>query len=391
MRQYMRQITWILLFVCVSLWGSRRVSAEEYGDVVQWKDRTIAVYNEDGEMMYRPVGDDGTLETQALNYLLGSDREKTLMIPEGTMIKLNRELTIGSNTTLLATGVTFHQMEENAGILNNRVTDADYRSLENVVIQGGVWRSKHKKKKYPLVCLMQASNIQMEDMTMITDMPETGIKLIACKNLAMTRCEVRCRKTGKTKKADRTLAALELDPAVSLLTDGLKSVINEDCMNGQTCQNIKLEKCIIHGRRGIYASGIRQKKYRNQLHSRIRIWECTVTGTDTEAVLLENTVGFSMKNNLMITHAGQGRGIHATGVLVQLVASKGKTRQLSNRISGNVVYGVNYGIAVRSKTKCRYGKITVSGNRSHVNTSGSKAMQIKHCTKKIIRKNKAYI
>lgn len=387
MRQYTRQISWILFFICVSLWGNQRASAEEYGDVVQWKDRTIAVYNEDGEMMYRPIEDDITLETQALNYLLGSDREKTLMIPEGTVIKLNQELTIGSNTTLIATGVIFQQTEEGAGIIDNQVTDADYRSLENVVIQGGVWKSKHKKKKYPLICLMQASNIQMEDMTIITNMPETGVKLVACRNLTMTRCEVRCKKTKKTD----IFAALELDPAVSRLTDGLKSVINENCMNGQTCQNIKLEKCIVHGRRGIYASRARQKKYQNRLHSRIRIWECTVTGTDAEAILLENTVGFSVKSNLMITHAAANQGIHASGALIQLFASKGKTHQLSNRISGNVVYGVNYGILVRSKTKCRYGNTIVTNNRNHVNTSGRKAMQIKHCKKKVFKKNKAYI
>lgn len=375
------------LFLCLT---SRKASAADYGDVVQWKDQTIATYNEDDEMMYQSIGDDGTQEAQALNYLLGNDREKTLMIPEGTVIKLKQGITIGSNTTLIATGVTFVLNGEETGILDNQVTDADYRSLENISIQGGVWKSKHKKKAYPLITLMQASNVQMEDMTVITSMPETGVQLIACKNVEMTHCEIRCKKSPKQKKR-LDLPAIELDPAVPLLTDELKSVINRSCVNGQTCQNIVLEKCIVHGRRGIYAAGAKQKKYRNRLHSRVKIRECTVTGTDAEAILLENTIGFSIRKNLLITQADQKQGIRCTGILVQLLSTKGKTYRLSNGVSGNVVYSVRYGVIIRSQSKCRFGKTTVTANRSYVQMAGKQAMRIKHCRKKILKNNKVYV
>lgn len=375
------------MFFCLT---GRVASAADYGDVVQWKDQTIATYNEDEEMMYQPIGDDGTQEAQALNYLLGNDREKTLMIPEGTTIRLKKAITIGSNTTLIATGVTFIQTGEGEGFLRNRVTDADYRSLENVVIQGGVWKSRHKKKTCPLITLIQASNIQMEDMTVVTSMPEIGVRLIACKNMELIHCEVRCKKNKKQKRKE-DLAAIELDPAISLLTDGEKSVINESCMNGQTCQNILLEKCIVHGRRGIYAAQARQKKYRNRLHSKIRIRECTITGTNVEAILLENTIGFSIRKNLLITQADRNQGIHASGILVQLLASKGKTHRLSNGISGNVIYSVRYGMIVRSRTKCRFGKTKVTSNRSYVQMKGKQAMRIRHCRKKIMKNNKVYV
>ncbi len=390
MRQYHNRFYLLFfmgIFLCLT---SRVVSAAEYGDVVQWRDQTIATYNEDEEMMYQPIGDDGTQEAQALNYLLSSDREKTLMIPEGSTIKLKQELTIGSNTTLIATGVSFVLSGEGTGILDNQVTDADYRSLENVVIQGGVWRSKHKKKTYPLITLMHASNIQMEDMTVITSMPETGVRLIACKNVKMTHCEIRCKKSPKQKKG-LNLAAVELDSAVPLLTDDLKSVINKSCVNGQTCQNIVLEKCIVHGRKGIYAAGTQQKKYRNRLHSRVRIRECTVTGTDAEAILIENTIGFSIRKNLLITQASQSKGIHASGILVQLLAAKGRTYRLSNKVSGNVVYSNCYGMIIRSRSKCRFGKTTVTGNRCYVQIKGKRAMRIKHCRKKILKNNKVYV
>ncbi|MDE6568975.1 MAG: hypothetical protein K2K70_14795 [Lachnospiraceae bacterium] len=390
MRQYHSRFYLFLfmgIFFCLT---GRTVSAAEYGDIVQWKDQTIATYNEDDEMMYQPIGDDGTQEAQALNYLLGSDREKTLMIPEGTVIKLKQGITIGSNTTLLATGVTFLLNGEGTGILDNQVTDTDYHSLENVVIQGGLWRSKHKKKTYPLITLMHASNIQMEDMTVITSMPETGVRLIACKNVEMTHCEIRCKKGSKQKKG-LNLAALELDPAVPLLTDGLKSVINKSCVNGQTCQNIVLEKCIVHGRKGIYAAGVKQKKYQNRLHSKVKIRECTITGTDAEAILLENTIGFSIRKNLLITQAGQSKGIHASGILVQLLAAKGKTHRLSNGVSGNVIYSARYGMVIRSQSKRRFGKTTVTGNRSYVQMAGKRAMRVKHCKKKLLKNNKVYV
>lgn len=378
---------WVGIFLCLS---GRTACAAEYGDVVQWKDQTIATYNEDEEMMYQPIGDDGTQETQALNYLLSSDREKTLMIPEGTVIKLKQGITIGSNTTLIATGVSFVLNGEGTGILDNQVTDTDYHSLENVVIQGGLWRSKHKKKTYPLITLMHASNVQMEDMTVITSVPEIGVRLVACKNVEMSHCEIRCKKSLRQKKK-LDLPAVELDPAIPLLTDDLKSVINKSCVNGQTCHDIVLEKCIIHGRRGIYAAGTKQKKYRNRLHSRVKIRECTITGTDKEAILLENTIGFSIQKNLLITQAGQNQGIHASGIMVQLLAAKGKTHRLSNGVSGNVVYSNRYGMVIRSRSKCRFGKTTVTGNRSYVQAEGKRAMRIKHCKKKIMKNNKVYV
>ena len=390
MHQYHNRFCLFLLMAVFLCLTSRKASAADYGDVVQWKDQTIATYNEDDEMMYQSIGDDGTQEAQALNYLLGNDREKTLMIPEGTVIKLKQGITIGSNTTLIATGVTFVLSGEETGILDNQVTDEDYRSLENITIQGGVWKSKHKKKVYPLITLMQASNVQMEDMTVITSMPETGIKLIACKNVKLTHCEIRCKKSPKQKKK-LDLPAIELDPAVPLLTDELKSVINRSCVNGQTCQNIVLEKCIVHGRRGIYAAGDKQKKYRNRLHSRVKIRECTVTGTDAEAILLENTIGFSIRKNLLITQADQKQGIRSAGILVQLLSAKGKTYRLSNGVSGNVVYSVRYGVIIRSRSKCRFGKTTVTGNRSYVQMAGKQAMRIKHCRKKILKNNKVYV
>ncbi|MDE6853094.1 MAG: hypothetical protein K2J67_11540 [Lachnospiraceae bacterium] len=390
MGQYHGKYFWVLLigiFFCLT---GRTVSAAEYGDVVQWKEQSIAIYNEDEEMMYQPIGDDGTKETQALNYLLGNDREKTLMIPEGTTIRLKQGITMGSNTTLIAVGVTFIQTGEKEGFLSNQVTDPDYRSLENVVIQGGVWKSRHKKKFCPLITFMQASNIQMEDVTVITSMPETGIRLIACKNVTMTHCEVRCKKNNKRKKKE-DLAAIELDPAVPLLTDGIKSVINESCMNGQVCQNILLEKCIVHGRRGIYAAQVKQKKYRDLLHTRIRIRECTVTGTNVEAILLENTIGFSLRKNLLITQAERKQGIHASGILVQLLAARGKTRRLANVVSGNVVYSARYGMVIRSQSKLRFGQTKVNRNRSYVQITGKGAMRIKHCRKKVVKNNKIYV
>lgn len=384
---------WYLLLLAAGsfLLQGHMVLAAEYGDVVQWHDQTIAIYNEAEEMIYQPIGDNGVLETQALDYLLNNDQEKTVIIPEGTTIRLDHELTIGSNTTLNVTGVTIIQMKDGAGILINQAGDTNYQSLENVVIQGGLWKNKYNKKANNMFCFLQASNIQMEDMTILANLRGNGIRLIACQKVMISNCEVRAKKI-KGIKNKSVSAAVEMDPATPLLTSGLKSVINKSCVNGQTCRNITLEKCVVHGGQGIYlASARKNKKYRNQLHSTIKISGCTVTGTQAEALCMENTVDFFVKDNLLITQAGKTKGIHASGMLVQLYANQGMTKKSANRVSGNVVYGVRYGIVIRSKMKCRYGETKVISNRIHVNASKKRALQIKHCTKKILKHNKAYL
>ncbi len=371
----------MVLFLCRGMEASAK-----YGDIVEWQGRTVAIMDEQGQMMYQPIGDNGELETQALQYLLGNDRKKTLMFPEGSTINLNRTLEIGSNTTLIATGVTVVQAKPNTCLLTNRVDQPNYHALENVLIRGGIWKNKVSSDEYYAMCFIQASNITMENATVQACDRGNGIRLMACRKVTLSACEIRAEKSKKKAKSPEQ-AAIEMLPATPLLT---KSYVNGNCVNGEVCSGIYIKECIIHGGLGIHAGyANREKKYRDKLHSGIRITGCTVTGTATEAVALENTVGYTVKNNLLITRAKAKEGIHASGMLAQLSAKKVKNKK-DNLISGNVVYGVRYGILVRSKTSGRYGRTKVLKNRSHVKGKKKNAIVVKHCRKKILKNNKSY-
>lgn len=374
----------LLLFLC----PGTKVSAK-YGDAVEWQGRTVAILDEQGQMIYQPIGDNGELETGALQYLLENDKKKTLMIPEGTVLNLDQTIEIGNNTTLIATGVTMIQTKANTCLLSNRVDKEAYQSLKNVWIRGGIWKNKLNSKAYCSMCFVQASNVTIENVTIQTCTLGNGIRLAGCKNVNISNCEIRAEKPKRKTKAQEQ-AALEIVPATSFLTSDVGSVEDEDYVKGQVCENISVKGCIVHGSLGIYAGYAKQeKKYREKLHSNLKIVGCTVTGTETEALSLENTIAYTVKNNLLISRAKMKEGIHASAMLAQLSAKKAR-KKAENLISGNVLYGVRYGILVRSKTKSRYDKTKVQRNRSHVKSKKKNAIVIKNCKKKIMKNNKSY-
>lgn len=365
-----------------------RASAK-YGDIVEWQGRTVAIIDEQGQMIYQPVGDNGELETQALQYLLGNDKKKTLMIPEGTELNLNQTIELGNNTTLITMGVTIVQTKANTCLLSNQVEKEAYQSLKNVWIRGGTWKNRSSSKAYCSMCFVQASNITIEDVTILSSALGNGICLAGCKKVKISDCEIRAEKPKKTRKAQEQ-AAIEMLPATPLLAQSVKSVLNTDCMKGQVCENISVKDSIIHGALGIYAGYEKQeKKYREKLHSDVKVVGCTVTGTETEALSLENTIAFTVKNNLLISRAKRKEGIHASAMLAQLSAKRAR-KKADNLILGNVLYGARYGILVRSKTKGRYGRTRVQKNRSHVEGKKKNAIVIKNCRKKTVKANKSY-
>lgn len=382
--QYMCVLFALLSFLCPGMKASAK-----YGDAVEWQGRTVAIMDEQGQMIYQPIGDNGELETQALQYLLGNDKKKTLMIPEGTVLNLNETLEIGNNTTLLVTGATMIQTKANTCLLSNEVDQEAYQSLKNVRIQGGIWKNKLNTKAYCSMCFIQASNVTIENATILSCTLGNGIRLAGCKNVNISACEIRAEKPGRKTKAQER-ASIEIVPATPLLTRDVRSVANEDYVKGQECENISVKGCIVHGSLGIYAGYAKQeKKYREKLHNNVKIVGCTVTGTETEALSLENTIAYTVKNNLLISRAKTKEGIHASAMLAQLSAKKVR-KKAENLISGNVLYGSRYGILVRSKTKGRYGKTRVQRNRSHVAGKKKNAIVIKNCRKKVIKNNKSY-
>lgn len=378
-----------ILFVVLLLLCPEIKASAKYGDAVEWQGRTVAIMDEQGQMIYQPIGDNGELETQALQYLLGNDKKKTLMIPEGTVLNLNQTIEIGNNTTLITTGVTMIQTKANTCLLSNRVDREAYQSLKNVRIRGGIWKNRLSSKAYCSMCFIQASNITIENVTILACTLGNGIRLAGCKKVDISNCEIRAEKPKKKTKLQER-AAVEIVPATPLLTRNVKSVMNEDYVKGQVCENISVKGCIVHGGLGIYAGYAKQEKqYREKLHSNVKIVGCTVTGTETEALSLENTIAYTVKNNLLISKAKAQEGVHASAMLAQLSAKRVR-KKADNLISGNVLYGVRYGILVRSRTKGRYGKTRVQGNRSHVEGKKKNAIVIKNCRKKIMKANKSY-
>ncbi|MCM1237516.1 MAG: hypothetical protein NC489_46210, partial [Ruminococcus flavefaciens] len=215
------------LFVILLLFSPGRFAAAKYGDTIEWQGRVIAIMDERGQMIYQPVGDDGEIETQALQYLLGNDKEKTLMIPEGTSINLDQTLEPGNNTTLIATGVTIVQTKANTCLLSNQVDKGAYQSLKNVRILGGTWKNRLNSKAYCSMCFVQASNVTIENATILACTLGNGIRLAGCKNVNISACEIRAEKPKKATKAQEQ-AAVGIVPATPLPTQDVKSVLHAD-------------------------------------------------------------------------------------------------------------------------------------------------------------------
>ena len=112
------------------------VQADDAGDNgIQWRGYTVAAYDEQGRMIYHPIGD-ANKDGHALEYLLANDDPKTLVIAQGDTVTVDQVVDIGSNTTIIADGATIQQEQNGKGVLKHIVDGGNYDAIENIKICG---------------------------------------------------------------------------------------------------------------------------------------------------------------------------------------------------------------------------------------------------------------
>ncbi len=381
----------LTLLVGVGVFGAQEVYAAEAGEEVVWKDTVVAVYNEDGQMVYQPIGD-AVKDRQALNELLGGDEKKTLVIPSGKTVKIDALIRIGSNTTIIATGATIVQTTAGKGLISHYVDGSNYNAIKNVTINGGTWKNSKNTGEYTAMRFVHGYNITVKNATVNCNYQSHSLEFIACKKVVVSKCTLKAS-NNKTKSSTSVEEALQIDIATPKTAPGVYSETGKKkYVNGQICQDITIKNSTISGSRGIcsnYAS--QETKFQNKYHKNITITGCKITGTSAEAVALFNAVGVTLKNNTIKTKSTRAETAYANGVTMILWKNNSKTSSYKNTISGNTIYGMYRGLAIYSKCSSKYGTTTIKNNKIYVKKTKNNALYVQNCKKVKKSSNKTAI
>ena len=358
-------------------------SSDEDGNYY-WGRQQVGYTNESGEIVYMPLENYGQ-NANALERILGTDDQVTLVIPEGETVYLDEVVDIGSNTTIIATGARIVQKKAGDGILKHEVDGYDYDAVKNVKIKGGHWYSEDNSLAATTFRFIHGKNIRIEDVEIDTNYAGHGITLVACKNVVVDGCRILAF-NNSTKSFDSVEEALQIDvaaPNTAPNAGGGKYV------KGQICKDITVKNCTLRGSRGLSANI--SKKYPEfyvNYHKNITITGCNIKGTSAEGVALFNAVGYTLKKNTIVSKGKNREGNHSDALHINLFGNNKTSKNYSNRIIGNTIKGDVHGINMWSFTKAKYGKTVVKKNTISTRVKDkSQAMLIRCCTKTVIKKN----
>lgn len=362
------------------------------GDGIEWKGNTVATFDEQGRMIYHPVGDANT-DGHALEYLLGNDNEKTLVITAGQTVTVDQVVDIGSNTTIIATGAEIIQEQDGTGVIKHYVDGGNYNAIENVTIVGGKWRNRVNSGVCTMLRFAHGKNLHFQGLDIQSNYTGHGLELIACKNVVVDKCRI-IAANEKTRKKNVREEALQIDLATPLTAPGvLKETGNKAYVQGQVSRNITVSDCTIKGSRGIsvnFPGKERNSSYMNNFHTNITIKGCHVTGVNAEAISLFNAVGCTVKNNVAKTKSGLKSQPYSDAIHLILMGKNKISTKYKNKIINNKAYGNYYGIEVTSKKGCKYGETAVKGNKIYSRQGKKRCLCVKYCTKSAIKGNKLY-
>ena len=214
------------------------VSAKE-GDVVVVNGIEIGVKQKDGSVLLN-VSKDAAANGRVINAALGDNKKRSIVIPARTF-KIDRAIWIGSNKTVKAKGATIYQTVPESPIIIHACKKTDYKSLENVTINGGIWKSKNNEKATKPTSTFRfnhAGNITIKNASVDTNYVSHAIELVACKNVRIYNCKLLAK--GKQKN-DIYAEPLQIDIATKATAPTVASY-GSKYVNGQVCKNITVKK-----------------------------------------------------------------------------------------------------------------------------------------------------
>ena len=322
---------------------------------------------------------DPHLNGQALVYLLRDDVQKKIVLP-AVRIETDRGLTIGSNKTILANGATVFQTNPQKQIINNDCDKLNYKSVENVKIQGGRWEiadNDRMLRDTSTIRFNHGSNIKLVNMDIATNYRSHGIEIIACKDVTISGCTV---KASGTPASNCLEEAVQIDIATPA-TAPTVAAFGSKFVQGQTCENITVKNCTISGGRGICCNktATEGKRYHSFYHKNITITGCNLTGVTSEALCLHNTYGVTVKNNTIMS---KGSRINSTYSIGMNMGTFGYADASSrpNLIERNKIYGGMYGMVIRSyEGTSKFGSTVVRSNEFYCKKGSKRGKYVRDC------------
>lgn len=376
-----------LSLVVVGFAATPAYAAAPGDEIVGWKNATIGVYDEAGRIVFRPYTKsmDGQsaahLNANALNRLLGDNKKKTVVIPSGTTVPIDYTIRIGSNTTLIADGATIVQKVDNCGIISNDLTKTNYKSVQNVRIQGGTWKNAVNKKGVTVMRFAHGNNVVIDGATVITNYEGHAVELIAMKNVTVQNSVLKA--VGKKNKKS-VEEALQIDVATPKTAPGVYNEGGKKFTNGATCSNIKVLNNTIVGSRGVCANyASKEAKFKNKFHDKITIMGNKITGQSAEGVALFNTLNCTVKNNTIVTKSTRKGESYSAGMRVTAMGKSSKAKKAKVVIQGNTIKGVKCGLTITTHTSSKYKQATVKGNKISAKSGKKNALVVE---KKAVKK-----
>ena len=321
------------------------------------------------------------------------DTTGSVTLVDGKTYRLGYSLRVSSNMTINAGSATVICAK---AIMVNIPECADYKAIENLTVNGGIWKSESENgASGSSIKITHGNNIKFNNMK-VRHNNALGhtIELVACKNVSIKNCNFAPLGTEKSK----TEEAIQLDiashtTAYFLESEPFNTLIAKQLQNGAACQNITIANCTITGNRGIVANYTAKEdgKYLKKLHNNIVLKNNKITSAGGEAVALFNTKNATVSGNKIICNA-KGSDSYTVGLHFD---NFGKTNELKSgkiTVKNNTVKGGRQAFMIYSHTASKYGKVTISSNKLYCKKGKKAALYAKkdHCTTLKISKNKLY-
>lgn len=299
------------------------------------------------------------------------DKTGKVILEDGGVYRLSKQICLSDGDSFDATGATIYC---DTFIFMSPVGKTNYKSLKNVTLKGGKWRSTLKEGfMASSFHIRHSKDITISDMDIkVSNYEGHTMEFVACKNITVKNCKI--MPLGKPQK-DSVEEQIQIDIAApSTATDTAKRT------NSATCDNIKIIGCTVKGCRAVCANfaGKDRGKYLDKFHTNITIKNCKLTGVTSQALALFNTTNATVTGNKIISKAPSNRGGYAIGCQVTLFGKvPGKIKNRNLTITKNEIKGVNYGLKVSSDSSSAFHKLTLKKNKLYAKSSSSAALVLR--------------
>ena len=310
------------------------------------------------------------------------DETGEVILEKGGVYRLSRQIYLSDGDYFDATGATIYC---DSFIFMSPIGKPNYKSLKNVTLKGGKWRSTIKdgftKASFHI---RHSRDITISDMDIqVSNYEGHTMEFVACKNITVNNCKI--MPIGKAEK-DSVQEQIQIDLAAPSTASDTK-----ERTNGGTCDNIKIIGCTVKGCRAVCANWAAKDKgkYLNKFHTNVTIKNCKFTGVSSEALALYNTTNATIKGNTLISNAPSSRGNYASGCRIEFfgtVPKKIKKRELT--IEKNVIKGTSNGLRIATSTASVYDKLTLKNNKLYSKSGSGRALGVSAVRKTIGSGNK---